>query len=89
MEKHVLRNLTSLYMNNRNTELLIIYIENRVVCYCSLNCTSAAFLEHHTVDIVLRYRGSHISSIGSIDNQYSAFVTKMSVLVNQSISNWL
>ena len=56
--------------------------------YCSLNYTSAAFLKHHTVDIVLCYRAPHISSIGSIDNRDSTFVTKMSdFLVNQSVQN--
>lgn len=47
----------------------------------SLNYTSAAFFEHHTIDIMLCYCGPNVSSIGSIDDRYSTFVTKMSVFL--------
>ena len=46
----------------------------------SLNYTSAAFLKHHTIDIMFCYGAPHVSSVGSIDDRDSTFVAKMSVV---------
>ena len=61
--------------------LRILYDTNTIH---SLNYTSAPFLEHHAVDIVLCYGRPHISSIGSIDNRNSALVTKMASPLGES-----
>lgn len=52
--------------------------------YGSLNYTSTAFLKHHTIDVVLCYSAPHISSVSSIDNRHSTFITKMAVLGGES-----
>ena len=57
-----------------------IDLENSIITLESLNSTSPSlgFVKQHTIDIMLCYCGPNISSIGSIDDRDSTFVTKMS-----------